>query len=81
MHVCNLSGVPMTEKLTSRRMKPEVYIQLILDNSGIATIFRINSMHLFSLLLLFSCKEKRRLYWHNCMYVVKTAAFNLFLQL
>jgi len=47
----------MTEKFTSRRMKPEVYIQLILDNSGITTIFRINSMQLFSLLLLFSCKN------------------------
>jgi len=46
----------MTEKITSQRMKPTVYIQLILDNSGITTIFRINSMQLFSLLLLFSPK-------------------------
>jgi hypothetical protein len=42
IYVCILWGVPMTEKFTSWRMKPEVYIQLILNNSGITTIFRIN---------------------------------------
>jgi len=69
----------MTEKFTSRRMKPEVYIQLILDNSGITTIFRINSMQLFSLLLLFSCKNTVCIGIPACM--VKTAASNLCLQL
>ena len=57
MYVCNLWGVPITEKFISRRMKPDVYIQLILDNSGITIIFWINSMQLFSLVLLFSCKH------------------------
>jgi hypothetical protein len=46
IYVCILWGVPMTEKFTSWRMKPEVYIQLILNNSGITTIFRINSMYM-----------------------------------
>ena len=52
MYVYNLWGVPMTEKFISRRMKPDVDIQLILDISGITTIFRINNMQLFSLVLL-----------------------------
>ena len=59
MYVCNLWGVPITKKFISRRMKPDVYIQLILDNSGITTIFWINSMQLFSLVLLFAWPQNR----------------------
>jgi len=70
----------MTEKFTSRRMKPEVYIQIILDNSGITTIFRVNSRQLFFFIIAVFM-QKHNLYWHSCMYVLKTAASNLFLQL